>query len=122
MTNNLNLHKYYSVNIFAYLVFLSSLILFTALILLNGFKNTVDALIIGTLYEIIVEYLLPLNFVFIVIEFIFRKTGMLVRGLNVVLPKRYLNIVYAFLFILIFVNTIYFLYCLLQNPRNLIYD
>ena len=122
MAKNLNLHKYYSVNIFAYLVVLSSLILFTALILLYGFKNTVDALIIGTLYEIIVEYLLPLNFVFIVIEFIFRKTGVLVRGLNVVLPKRYLNIVYAFLFILIFVNTIYFLYCLLQNSRNLIYD
>ena len=122
MANNLNLHKYYSVNIFAYLVFLSSLILFTALILLYGFKNTVDALIIGTLYEIIVEYLLPSNFVFIVIEFIFRKTGVLVRGLNVVMPKRYLNIVYAFLFILIFVNTIYFLYCLLQNSRNLIYD
>ena len=116
------LHKYYSVNLFAYILLVFSIIIVSAHIAIYWFDNILVALIGEVFYNIIINFVVPLNLLMIFIEFLLHRLGFQVNELKVVLPVKYLIIIYTILVLLFLMNAAYIIYCLMQPPMDLMLD
>lgn len=90
-----NIHRYYSVNFFIYLVFISFILLCIGFIALECYSNFFVASIGLVLYTLAFLFLMPINLMIIIVEFILKKQFGFSKELDVVLQQNQLKFIYV---------------------------